>query len=162
MHNGFVNVDSEKMSKSLGNFFTIRDVVARYAPTALRFMLLGTHYRAAINYTQRALEEASDRMFYIYQTLADADAAVAADPSAGAAPPSDAKPKKAPPPGPAELAMALATDLPSAVATALDDDLNTPQALAALSAPLKAANDLLSTKQGRKARELWVFCERCK
>ena len=151
MHNGFVNVDSEKMSKSLGNFFTIRDVVARYAPTALRLMLLGTHYRAAINYTQRALEEASDRMFYIYQTLADADAAVAADSSAGDAPPSDAKPKKVPPPGPAELAMALATDLPTAVATALDDDLNTPQALAALSAPLKAANDLLSTKQGRTA-----------
>ena len=179
MHNGFVNVDSEKMSKSLGNFFTIRDVVARYAPSALRLMLLGTHYRAAINYTQRALEEASDRMFYIFQTLADADAAVAADPSADAAPPTDAAPaaakgKKAPPPGPAELAMAMAADLPTAVATALDDDLNTPQALAALSAPLKAANDLLSTKQGRKARAvvgLWcpqqesltpqIFASRC-
>ena len=54
---GFVNVDSEKMSKSLGNFFTIRDVVARYHPAALRWFLVNTQYRQPINYTQRALEE---------------------------------------------------------------------------------------------------------
>ena len=53
VHNGFVKVDSEKMSKSLGNFFTIREVLNRYDAYALRFMLLGTHYRAPINYTQR-------------------------------------------------------------------------------------------------------------
>ena len=45
VHNGFVKVDSEKMSKSLGNFFTIREVLARYHPMVLRFMLLGAHYR---------------------------------------------------------------------------------------------------------------------
>lgn len=175
MHNGFVNVDSEKMSKcvpmqvgtlqgarltstlccrSLGNFFTIRDVIARYAPVALRFMLLGTQYRAAINYTQRALEEASDRVYYIFQTLADADAAVAADPDALADTPSapaPAKGKKPAPPGPAEEAMAAAATLCDTVVAALEDDLNTPQALAALSAPLKSVNDLLTTKQGRKA-----------
>ena len=71
VHNGFVKVDSEKMSKSLGNFFTIREVTERYHPTALRWMLLGTHYRAPINYTQRALEEASDRLYYLYQTLVE-------------------------------------------------------------------------------------------
>ena len=145
--------------RSLGNFFTIREVLARYAPSALRLMLQGTHYRAAINYTQRALEEASDRAYYIYQTLADIDAAVASAPAgdasaAAAAPPAPpAKPgKKAPPPGPAEEAAAVAAALPSAVTAALADDLNTPQALAALSAPLKAANDLLTTKAGRKVR----------
>ena len=53
VHNGFVKVDSEKMSNSLGNFFTIREVLNRYDAYALRFMLLGTHYRAPINYTQR-------------------------------------------------------------------------------------------------------------
>jgi cysteinyl-tRNA synthetase len=57
VHNGFVNVDSEKMSKSLGNFFTIRDVLRLYHPLALRWFLIGTHYRAGLNYTQRALEE---------------------------------------------------------------------------------------------------------
>ena len=144
---------ADGLCRSLGNFFTIRDVLARYAPTSLRLMLQGTHYRAAINYTQRALEEASDRAYYIYPTLADINAAVAAAPpddaSAAAAP---AKPgKKAPPPGPAEEATAAAAALPAAVTAALADDLNTPQALAALSAPLKAANDLLTTKAGRKA-----------
>lgn len=122
---------------------------------ALRLMLLGTHYRAAINYTQRALEEASDRIYYIYQTLADADAVVAADPDAltgAVAPPAPAKGKKPAPPGPAEEALAAAATLHDAVVAALDDDLNTPQALAALSAPLKCANDLLTTKQGRKVR----------
>ncbi len=54
---GFVNVDSEKMSKSLGNFFTIRDVAQRYHPAALRWFLVNTQYRQPINYTQRALEE---------------------------------------------------------------------------------------------------------
>ena len=54
---GFVNVDSEKMSKSLGNFFTIRDVIQQYHPAALRWFLVGTQYRQPINYTQRALEE---------------------------------------------------------------------------------------------------------
>ena len=142
--------------RSLGNFFTIREVLARYAPAALRLMLQGTHYRAAINYTQRALEEASDRAYYIYQTLADIDAAVASAPagdaSAAAAAPAAKAGKKAPPPGPAEEAAAVAAALPAAVTAALADDLNTPQALAALSAPLKAANDLLTTKAGRKVR----------
>jgi cysteinyl-tRNA synthetase len=100
-------------------------------------MLLCTHYRAPINYTQRALEEASDRAYYIYQTLADADAAVAAaggegEAGAPAAPAAPAKAgKKAPPPGPAEEAAAAAAALPAAVSAALSDDLNTPQARAA-------------------------------
>lgn len=83
-------------------------------------MLLGTHYRAAINYTARALDEASDRMFYIYQTLADADAAVR-----GAAP-GGALPKTLPPQ--VADALAAAEALPGAVDAALADDVNTPQA----------------------------------
>ena len=64
----------------------------RYHPLALRWMLLGTHYRAPINYTQRALEEASDRLFYTYQTLADAKRAAteAAASSEGSKPPKPA------------------------------------------------------------------------
>jgi cysteinyl-tRNA synthetase len=143
LHNGFVNVDAEKMSKSLGNFFTIRDVLGRYRPAALRWFLLGTQYRAPVNYTQRALEEASDRVYYLYQAVADVDAALAAAGAEGAAAAvvgeADARRAAA---APGWLADALA---------ALADDLNTPGAAAALSAPLKAANDLLHTKAGRKA-----------
>ncbi|MQM19135.1 hypothetical protein Taro_052137 [Colocasia esculenta] len=73
VHNGFVTVDSEKMSKSLGNFFTIRQVIEIYHPLALRLFLIGTHYRSPINYSDAQLESASDRLFYIYQTLVDCE-----------------------------------------------------------------------------------------
>lgn len=141
------------MSKSLGNFFTIRDVLAKYSPAALRLMLLGTQYRAPINYTQRALEEASDRAYYTYQTLADADAAVAAASEAdrAAAPPAPPAAGAKGEPSIAAEAAAAAAALPGHVMAGLRDDLNTPQAVAALSAPLKLLNDLLTTKKGKKA-----------
>jgi cysteinyl-tRNA synthetase len=55
-------VDSEKMSKSLGNFFTIRDVLARYHALALRWFLVATHYRAPVSYSLRGLDEARARL----------------------------------------------------------------------------------------------------
>ncbi|XP_048495174.1 cysteine--tRNA ligase, chloroplastic/mitochondrial isoform X2 [Beta vulgaris subsp. vulgaris] len=67
VHNGFVTINSEKMSKSLGNFFTIRQVIELYHPLALRLFLMGTHYRSPINYSDVLLESASERIFYIYQ-----------------------------------------------------------------------------------------------
>ncbi|KAF3328164.1 cysteine--tRNA ligase [Carex littledalei] len=76
MHNGFVNRDNQKMSKSENNFFTIRDIIANYHPLALRFFLMRTHYRADVNYSDRALDNASDRVFYIYQTLQDCEVAL--------------------------------------------------------------------------------------
>ena len=157
VHNGFVKVDSEKMSKSLGNFFTIREVTERYHPMALRWMLLGTHYRAPINYTRRALEEASDRLFYAYQTLLDAKREFVkvtneeAATSNGSSSDTSVKKKPKPPAGIAAEAMALAAETSESVANALADDLNTPAATASLSAPLKTLNDLVSTKKGRKA-----------
>jgi len=142
VHNGFVKVDSEKMSKSLGNFFTIREVLDKYHPYVLRFMLLGAHYRAPINYTQRALEEASDRVYYLYQTVQDVrdvlrDAAV------------EENAKK---PAPLVLdALKLAGETETLVFEALNDDLNTPAVMASLSAPLKMMNDFMTTKAGKKA-----------
>src|SRR6185369_3602075 len=56
MHNGFVNVDKEKMSKSLGNFFTLRDVLARHDPEAIRYFLLTVHYKGPINFDVDRLE----------------------------------------------------------------------------------------------------------
>jgi cysteinyl-tRNA synthetase len=62
LHNGFVNIDSEKMSKSLGNFFTIREVLEKYRPEVVRFFLLSTHYRSPLDFSDRALEEADLRL----------------------------------------------------------------------------------------------------
>jgi cysteinyl-tRNA synthetase len=149
VHNGFVKVDSEKMSKSLGNFFTIREVTERYHPTALRWMLLGTHYRAPINYTQRALEEASDRLYYLYQTLVESKDALVDAQAKDAETAGETKPK--PPTGIAAEGIELAAETTAAVDSALADDLNTPLAIASLSAPLKTLNDLVSTKKGKKA-----------
>ena len=151
VHNGFVKVDSEKMSKSLGNFFTIREVTERYHPTALRWMLLGTHYRAPINYTQRALEEASDRLYYLYQTLVESKDALVDAQAKDAETAGETKPKPKPPTGIAAEGIELAAETTAAVDSALADDLNTPLAIASLSAPLKTLNDLVSTKKGKKA-----------
>jgi cysteinyl-tRNA synthetase len=71
MHNGFVRVDDEKMSKSLGNFFTVRDVLARYDAEVVRFFLLRAHYRSAINYTDATLEDAKSALTRLYTALRD-------------------------------------------------------------------------------------------
>lgn len=69
MHNGFVRVDDEKMSKSLGNFFTIREVLERYAPEVIRFFILRAHYRSQLNYSDAHLEEAKQGLIRLYLTL---------------------------------------------------------------------------------------------
>ncbi|RCV17397.1 hypothetical protein SEVIR_3G221900v4 [Setaria viridis] len=77
MHNGFVNKDDKKMAKSDNNFFTIRDIIALYHPIALRFFLMRTHYRSDVNHSDKALEIASDRVYYIFQTLYDCEEVLA-------------------------------------------------------------------------------------
>ncbi|WP_395142242.1 cysteine--tRNA ligase [Schlegelella aquatica] len=69
MHNGFLNVDNEKMSKSLGNFFTIRDVLKRYDGQTLRFAMLRTHYRSPFNYSDTSLEDARHGLTRLYTAL---------------------------------------------------------------------------------------------
>jgi cysteinyl-tRNA synthetase len=70
MHNGFVNIDSEKMSKSLGNFLTLRGVLEAHHPEAVRLFLLSKHYRSPIDYTAQALEEAQTGLERAYAVLA--------------------------------------------------------------------------------------------
>ena len=70
MHNGFVRVDNEKMSKSLGNFFTIRDVLKQYDAETLRFFLLRTHYRSPLNYSDAHLDDARSGLKRLYTALA--------------------------------------------------------------------------------------------
>jgi cysteinyl-tRNA synthetase len=75
MHNGFVRVDDEKMSKSLGNFFTIREVLARYDPEVVRFFILRAHYRSPLNYSDKHLDEARSGLGRLYTALKGAGAA---------------------------------------------------------------------------------------
>ena len=75
MHNGFLNVDNEKMSKSLGNFFTIQDVLKSYDGETVRFFMLRTHYRSPINYSDAALDDARQALRRLYTALDGVEAA---------------------------------------------------------------------------------------
>uniref|UniRef100_A0A0E0EUT0 cysteine--tRNA ligase n=1 Tax=Oryza meridionalis TaxID=40149 RepID=A0A0E0EUT0_9ORYZ len=137
IHNGFVNVNSQKMSKSLGNFVTIRKVTKLYHPLALRMFLLGTHYRSPINYTIEQLNVASDRLYYTYQTLQDCEESCQQHQS------------KAGDPLPVNTTNCI-QKLHDEFETSMSDDLHTSVALAAISEPLKVMNDLLHTRKGKK------------
>ncbi|MDR2431735.1 MAG: cysteine--tRNA ligase [Candidatus Margulisbacteria bacterium] len=76
LHNGFVNINDEKMSKSLGNFFAIRDILQKYDAEVLRFFILSTHYRSPINFSEEQLDEAQKGLDKLYKTAG----AVAATP----------------------------------------------------------------------------------
>ncbi len=119
LHNGFLNVDNEKMSKSLGNFFTIRDVLKRYDGETLRFFMLRTHYRSPFNFSDSHLDDARSALRRLYTALAEFEVA--------------------------SLSLEIDWTNPSAAAfrTAMDDDFNTPGALAVL---FDLANDLNRTR----------------
>jgi cysteinyl-tRNA synthetase len=106
MHNGFVRVDDEKMSKSLGNFFTIREVLKKYDPEVLRFFILRAHYRSPLNYSDAHLDDARQALSRLYTAL------------------------KAVPPEAAAIDWNEAHAL--RFREAMDDDFNTPEACAVL------------------------------
>ena len=108
MHNGFLNVDDTKMSKSLGNFFTIADVLRRYDGETLRFFMLRTHYRSPFNFSEQVLDETWTALKRLYTALQ----AAGEQPSAPA--------------------IDWAEPRAAAFKLAMDDDFNTPGALAVL------------------------------
>ena len=108
LHNGFLNVDNEKMSKSLGNFFTIRDVLQTFDGETLRFFMLRTHYRSPFNFSDQLLDDARTALRRLYTALDGIDL------PADNAPIDWAQPQAA------------------AFKAAMDDDFNTPGALAVL------------------------------
>ena len=71
MHNGFVRVDEEKMSKSLGNFFTVREILKKFDPEVVRFFILRAHYRSPLNYSDAHLEDAKQSLTRLYTALRD-------------------------------------------------------------------------------------------
>jgi cysteinyl-tRNA synthetase len=117
IHNGFVNLGAEKMSKSLGNVFTIQELLRRHDPEALRLALLGTHYRHPLEFAEERIGEAR-RSLERFRTLIEA--------TRGRAAPADGAPEHAGP-----LADALES-IETRFGAAMDDDFNTPQAIAAL------------------------------
>src|ERR1700730_3921457 len=112
MHNAFVNFEGEKMSKSLGNFRTIRDVLAQAPGEAARYAMLTAHYRDPIDFTGERLSQAKQALDRYYLALR----------------------------GVADVTPARPDDLPEAVRAALHDDLNTPQAKRALHSLLTELN----------------------
>uniref|UniRef100_A0A6V7QSJ9 cysteine--tRNA ligase n=1 Tax=Ananas comosus var. bracteatus TaxID=296719 RepID=A0A6V7QSJ9_ANACO len=131
MHNGFVNRDNQKMSKSDNNFFTIRDIIEKYHPLALRFFLMRTHYRADVNYSDRQLDTASDRVFYIYQTIHDCEKALSPfrEGNIKGQIPDDIR--------------ELVNKFPTNFTASMSDDLHTTAVLDDLMEPLKAINSNL-------------------
>jgi cysteinyl-tRNA synthetase len=81
LHNGFVNVNQEKMSKSLGNFFTIRDILEKYDPEVVRFFILSAHYRSPIDFSDQNLEDARAGLTRFYEALKAADETLARYPA---------------------------------------------------------------------------------
>jgi len=79
MHTGFLNVQGEKMSKSLGNFITIRDMLEKYDPETFRFFVLSTHYRSPIDFTETALEQSKNSLERIYKLIETIDEALESD-----------------------------------------------------------------------------------
>jgi cysteinyl-tRNA synthetase len=73
MHNGFVQVDKEKMSKSVGNFFTVRDILKKYDPEVVRFFIVRAHYRSPINYSDANLDDAKNSLGRLYTALKNED-----------------------------------------------------------------------------------------
>jgi cysteinyl-tRNA synthetase len=114
VHNGFVNVDAEKMSKSLGNVLLVRDLLAQAPGEAVRLALLAAHYRSPLDWSDDTLEQSVRRLDRLYATLEGLG---------------DVEPEQAP-----------EDSVPAEVTEALEDDLNTPVALAHVAAMARAAN----------------------
>jgi len=114
MHAGAVRVDGEKMSKSLGNFFTIREVLEKYHPEVVRYLLVASHYRSPINYSEDNLKEAKSALERFYRALKGLPEAAAAGGDAFA----------------------------ERFAAAMDDDFNTPEACAVLFDMVREVNRL--------------------
>jgi cysteinyl-tRNA synthetase len=146
MHNGFVNIDDEKMSKSLGNFFTVRDVLSTLRdPEVLRFFLLSSHYRGPINYSAAQLAQADETLAGLYRALKGAPAA-AVSVAAGAIPEGareqGAEEHSADEQGAYEQSV-YELDAIAKFDAAMSDDFNTPDAMAVVQG---AARDLNSAK----------------
>ncbi|MES1983270.1 MAG: cysteine--tRNA ligase [Pseudomonadota bacterium] len=128
MHNGFVRVDNEKMSKSLGNFFTIREVLEKYDAEVVRFFILRAHYRSQLNYSDAHLDDARNSLTSLYTALKNAPCV--------------------------EQAVDWSASSALSFKAAMDDDFNTPEAIAVLFDLAKEVNRSKSVKAAAQLKAL--------
>ncbi|MDD3920886.1 MAG: cysteine--tRNA ligase, partial [Eubacteriales bacterium] len=144
MHNGYINVDNQKMSKSLNNFFTIRDIAAKYDLEAVRLFMLSAHYRSPVNYSQDMIEQATtalERLKTAKERLEEA--------------------QLSPEPTPEDAAFLQSLEqYRTAFEESMDDDLNTAGALGVLFDLARACNIFVTEPRGKaaveKAREVFA------
>ena len=134
MHNGFINVDNHKMSKSLGNFFTVRDVAEKYCYEPIRYMMVSCQYRSPINYSYEVIEQAKNSLERLYTCRDNIDFALKNAKDGGEAPEFIEKRKQE-------------------FIAAMDDDLNTADALAAIFMLVRDINTLIAEGAGKTALE---------
>ena len=141
MHNGFINVDNQKMSKSLGNFFTVRDISKEYDLEAVRMFMLSAHYRSPINFSRDLIEQAKNALDRLY-TAKDHYAFLL----------SHAEEKPAD-----EKGLAIRAQIAKAkeaFESAMDDDLNTADALGAIFEMVRACNAEMNEETDRETVKL--------
>ncbi|WP_139852225.1 cysteine--tRNA ligase [Acinetobacter pullicarnis] len=129
MHVGFINVDGEKMSKSLGNFFTIRDVMDKFHPEVIRYFIVSSHYRSPVNFSDVALKEAKSALSRFYHAF-------------------KAYQQQYAEPTTQNLDQALV----SRFTAAMSDDFNTSEALAVLFEIIKELNRAIKEQQAEQAQ----------
>ena len=134
MHNGFINVDNHKMSKSLNNFFTVRDVAEKFGYEPIRYFLISSQYRSPINYSVEIIEQAKNSLDRLYTCRDNIDFALKNAPEGGEVPEFIAERK-------AEFI------------TAMEDDLNTADALAAVFVLVRDINTAVANKAGKVTLE---------
>ena len=138
MHNGFINVDNHKMSKSLNNFFTVRDVAERYGYEPIRYMMVSCHYRSPINYSAEVIEQAKNSLERLYTCRDNIDFALKNAAEGGEIP-------------------AFTEQRKQEFIDAMEDDLNTADALAAVFMLVRDINTAIAAGAGKQA--LKAFAE---
>lgn len=131
MHNGFINVDNRKMSKSLGNFFTVRDVAEKYGYEPIRYLMISSQYRGPINYSVDIIEQSKNALERLYNCRDNLDFALKN------APDKDGK-------------AAFCDKWREAFITAMEDDLNTADALAAVFGLVRDINSAIAEGESRQ------------
>ena len=130
MHNGFINVDNHKMSKSLGNFFTVRDVAEKYGYEPIRYLMISSQYRGPINYSVDIIEQSKNALERLYTCRNNIDFALQNAQDGGEAP-------------------SFIEERKQEFITAMDDDLNTADALAALYNLVRDINTTIANGAGK-------------
>ena len=137
MHNGFINVDNHKMSKSLGNFFTVRDVAEKYGYEPIRYLMISSQYRSPINYSVDIIEQGKNALERLYTCRDNIDFALKNAAEGGEVP-------------------AFIEAHRNAFIDAMEDDLNTADALAAVFSLVRDINTAVSAGAGKAALEAFA------